>query len=132
MRRPSTRRRDTIFGGQVALRGYKVVNNGDLLLFWERLPGGVEAAPDLHFTLQSTAATGAPLASLPGRRLAGYTYPFARWQPGEIVTAHIRTSDWLNTAEPQSGQYRFIVRVYDGQRPRAAAPLANGDRRSYF
>lgn len=122
---------DTIFGGQVALRGYKVVNNGDLLLFWERLPGGAEAAPDLHFTLQSTAATGAPLASLPGRRLAGYTYPFARWQPGEIVTAHLRTNDWLNTAEPQSGQYRFIVRVYDANDP-AAAPLPTATGEATF
>jgi hypothetical protein len=83
----------TRFGDQVALRGYKVVNNGDLLLFWEQLPGG-EPAPDLHF---------------------------ARWQPGEIVTAHVRAGDWLTTAEPQPGQYRFTVRVYDGNDPGAAS-----------
>ena len=111
---------DTRFGDQVALRGYKVVNNGDLLLFWERLPGGAPA-PDLHFALQATTAPGDPLATLPGRRLAGYTYPFTRWQPGEIVTAQIRAGDWLNTAEPQPGQYRFTVRVYDGNDPGAAS-----------
>jgi hypothetical protein len=66
-------------------------------------------------------APGAPLATLPGRRLAGYTYPFTRWQPGEIVTAQIRAGDWLNTAEPQPGQYRFTVRVYDGNDPGAAS-----------
>jgi len=117
----------TRFGDQVALRGYKVVNNGDLLLFWERLPGGAAPAPDLHFALQATTASGAPLATLPGRRLAGYTYPFTRWQPGEIVTAQIRAGDWLNTAEPQPGQYRFTVRVYDGNDPGAASlPTGTG------
>jgi hypothetical protein len=99
------------------------MNNGDLLLFWERLAGDAGTAPDLHFALQSATADGAPLASLPGRRLAGYTYPFAHWQPGAIVTAHVRASDWLNTAEPQPGQYRFSVRVYDANDP-AAAPLS--------
>lgn len=113
---------DIIFGDQVALRGYKVVNNGDLLLFWERLPGNVATAPDLHFVLQSATSAGAPLASLPGRRLAGYTYPFARWQSGAIVTAHVRAGDWLNAAEPQPGQYRFSLRVYDANDP-TAAPL---------
>lgn len=117
-----------IFGDQVALRGYKVVNNGDLLLFWERLSDDKAATPDLHVGLQSFTAEGAPLATLPGRRLAGYTYPFARWRPGEIVTAHIRASDWLNTAEPQPGRYRFRVSVYDGNDPTAKPwPTATGE-----
>jgi hypothetical protein len=117
---------DITFGGQVALRGYKVVNNGDLLLFWERLPGAKETAPDLHFVLHSAADDGAPLATLPGRRLAGYTYPFARWQPGEIVTTHIRAGDWLDTDEPQPGRYRFTISVYDANDP-AATPLPASD-----
>ncbi len=117
---------EVAFGGQVALRGYKVVNNGDLLLFWERLPGAEEAAPDLHFALRSATDDGAPLATLPGRRLAGYTYPFARWQPGEIVTAHIRAGDWLDTDEPQPGRYRFSISVYDANDP-GAPPLPASD-----
>lgn len=120
-------RTDITFGNQVALRGYKVVNNGDLLLFWERLPGGAESAPDLHFVLQSATAEGAALASPPGRRLAGYTYPFARWQPGAIVTGHVRASDWLNAAEPQPGEYRFSIRVYDANDADATPlPTATG------
>lgn len=119
---------DIIFGDQVALRGYKVVNNGDLLLFWERLSDSSAPAPDLHFVLQSSTATGAPLTSLPGRRLAGYTYPFARWQPGAIVTGHVRADDWLDAAEPQPGQYRFTLYVYDANDPTAAPlPTATGD-----
>ncbi|HRA64513.1 MAG TPA: glycosyltransferase family 39 protein [Caldilinea sp.] len=117
---------DVAFGDQVMLRGYKVVNNGDLLLFWERLPGAPEPAPDLGFVLQSATAARETLATLPGRRLAGYTYPFARWQPGEIVTAHVRGVDWLNVAAPQPGRYRFSVRVYDVD-DAAATPLLTTD-----
>jgi hypothetical protein len=119
-------RTDIAFGDQVMLRGYKVVNNGDLLLFWERLPGAPAPAPDLGFVLQSATTAGETLAALPGRRLAGYTYPFARWTPGEIVTAHVRGVDWLNAAAPQPGQYRFSVRVYNAD-DAAATPLLTAD-----
>lgn len=114
------------FGDTVTLVGYKPVNNGDLLLFWQRAPGAATSDADLHFALHSFTDDGAPLAVAPDRRLAGYTYPFARWQPGEIVTAHVKAIDWLGTAEPQPGQYGLTLRVYDANDP-AATPLATGD-----
>lgn len=123
---PIDQRTDLVFGGTVALRGYKVVNNGDLLLFWTRLPGGALPAPDLNFVLTSTTADGTPLATLPGRRLAGYAYPFARWQPDAIVTTHVRAGEWLNTAEPAPGDYRFSMRVYDANDP-TATPLTTAE-----
>ena len=117
---------NTTFGNAVVLVGYKPVNNGDLLLFWQRAPGNVSTNADLRFALQSHMADGAPLVAAPDRRLGGYTYPFARWQPGEIVTAHVKAIDWLGTAEPQPGQYGFTLRVYDANDP-AATPLTTGD-----
>jgi len=117
---------NVVFGDYVALRGYKVVDNGDLLLFWERLPGVTGNVPDLHMALTSATADGKPLAALPERRLAGYTYPFERWQPGEIVAAPIAATEWLSVAEPAPGQYRFSVRVFDANDP-AAIPLPTAD-----
>ena len=117
---------DVTFGDMVKLVGYKPVNNGDLLLFWQRAPGATASDADLHFALSSFTNDGAPLAVAPDRRLAGYTYPFARWQPGEIVTAHVKAVDWLGSAEPAPGQYGFTLRVYDAGDP-AATPLTTGD-----
>jgi len=114
------------FGDRVTLVGYKPVNNGDLLLFWQRAPGAAGSDPDLHFALHSFTRNGAPLAAAPERRLAGYTYPFARWRPGEIVAAHIAAQDWLGSAEPVPGQYGITVRVYDA-RSRDATALMTAD-----
>lgn len=114
---------DMTFGETVKLVGYKPVNNGDLLLFWQRAPGALSSDADLHFALSSFADDGAPLATAPDRRLAGYTYPFTRWQPGEIVTAHVTAAEWLGSAEPAPGRYGFTLRVYDAGDP-AATPLA--------
>lgn len=104
------------FGGQVALRGYRILSNGDLLLFWERLS---PASPDLHLQLSTAQADGTVLAVIPGRRLAGYTYPFTRWQPGELVTGHIPASQWLGTPEPAAGRYWLTISVFDGDDPQA-------------
>lgn len=120
---------EVAFGDVVALRGYKVVDNGDLLLFWERLPGASDKPPDLHMVLTTTTADGTTVAGLPERRLAGYTYPFDRWQPGEIVTGYIAAKDWLGAAEPTPGSYRFRIRVFDAGDP-AAAPLPTTDGRT--
>jgi len=114
---------DVTFGDTVKLVGYKPVNNGDLLLFWQRAPGAPVSGADLHFALTSFTGDGAPLATAPDRRLAGYTYPFARWQPGEIVTAHVTAAEWLGSAEPAPGRYGLTLRVYDAGDP-AATPLA--------
>ncbi len=67
---------DISFGGAITLRGYKVVDNGDLLLFWASPPGAAAPAADLHFALESFTGDGKPLAHPPDRRLAGYNYPY--------------------------------------------------------
>lgn len=118
---------DLIFGNQVALRGYKAMDNGDLLLFWERLPFAEGPAPDLHMVLVTTTAEGAPVATTPERRLAGYSYPFARWHAGEIVASHLPARTWLGAAEPTPGAYRFTLRIFDMNDPTASLlPLADG------
>ncbi|WP_298980864.1 glycosyltransferase family 39 protein [Caldilinea sp.] len=118
---------DLVFGNQVLLRGYKAMDNGDLLLFWERLLPAGEPAPDLHMTLATTTAAGVPVATTPERRLAGYTYPFARWRSGEIVMSHVPARTWLGAAEPTPGAYRFTLRVFDMNDPTASPlPLADG------
>jgi len=104
-------------GGQVTLVGYKAVNNGDLLLFWQRLPGAT--TDDLRLAL-TAAQAGAEIAQPPDRRLGGYTYPTSRWRPGEIVAGVIPASAWLGAA-PQPGVYNIALRVYDAADP--AAPL---------
>lgn len=118
---------DLIFGNQVALRGYKAMDNGDLLLFWERLPFAEEPTPDLHMALVTTTADGTPVATTPERRLAGYSYPFARWRAGEIVASHLPARTWLGADEPTPGAYRFTLRVFDMNDPTASPlPLADG------
>lgn len=118
---------DLVFGNRVALRGYKAMDNGDLLLFWEKLPFAEEPAPDLHMTLTTRTAAGTPVATVPERRLAGYSYPFARWHSGEIVASHLPAHRWLGTAEPTPGTYRFTLRVFDMNDPAASPlPLADG------
>jgi uncharacterized membrane protein len=120
---------DITFGDVVVLRGYKVVDNGDLLLFWERLPGATDDPPDLYMALSTTTEDETVVAAPPERRLAGYTYPFDRWQPGAIVTGYIPALHWLGAAEPTPGHYRFSVRVFDANDP-AATPLPTTDGRT--
>jgi mannosyltransferase len=104
-------------GGQITLVGYKAVNNGDLLLFWQLPPGA--AADDLRLAL-TTAQAGAVIAQPSDRRLGGYTYPTHRWQPGEIVASAVPAQAWLG-ATPQPGVYDVALRVYEAADP--AAPL---------
>jgi hypothetical protein len=115
---------DVVFGDKVILRGYKVLNNGDLLLFWQRNaadPGGeTDTGVDLHMALATSTLDGAPRAQPPDRRLAGYTYPSFRWGRDEIVLGHVAARDWLGE-NPQNGAVQFRLRVYDGSDPRAGA-----------
>jgi hypothetical protein len=133
---------DVRFGDAVTLLGYRVLNNGDLLLFWRREG---EAAGDLHMAIETQRADGSPLARPQDRRLAGYTYPSFRWPDGEVVMGHIPAAQWLGeaaaewlaaaenaseneadgSAEQESsaaGTVQFTLKVYDGEDP-AAAPL---------
>jgi hypothetical protein len=120
---------DVPFGAEVILRGYKVLNNGDLLLFWERVqgstPGGAASGRDLHMALTTTTPDGEPLASPADRRLAGYTYPSFRWPAGAIVMGHIPAGEWLGE-NPQGGTVQIALRVYDGADPTATPLLTAG------
>lgn len=98
-------------GGRVTLVGYKALNNGDLLLFWQRPEPFTGVADDLRMALESYAGAS-PLARPTDRRLGGYTYPSSRWQAGEVVTGVIPAREWLGE-EPQGGTYRVKLRVYD-------------------
>ena len=113
--------------GKVILRGYRVLNNGDLLLFWQRPPEAVGAQDDLHFSLQSYALDGTPLAGPVDRRLAGYYYPTPRWAENEVVMGRVPAASWLGSA-PQQGTVRFTLRVYDADDP-SAKPLPMQDGR---
>ncbi len=109
-------------GDRIVLNGYKIADNGDLLLFWQRPPGGPPAG-DLRMALESYRA-GALVALPADRRLGGYTYPTSRWPAGEVVTGVVPVQEWLGAA-PQQGVYSIAVRVYDSSAP--AAPLRWGD-----
>ncbi len=121
---------DVDLGGAVILHGYTVLNNGDLLLFWQR-PTPAAAAGDLHMALQTAALDGEPLAHPQDRRLTGYTYPSFRWPQGEIVMGHVPAADWLGAVppagdEPFTTTVQVALRVYDGRDP-AATPLHTAD-----
>jgi hypothetical protein len=116
---------DAPFGDQVILRGYKVLNNGDLLLFWQRPPDTGVAARDLHMSLTTSTVDGQLIAHPADRRLAGYTYPSFRWPDDKIVMGHISAKDWLGD-DPQGGSVQLSLRVYDGE-DASATPLPTVD-----
>lgn len=103
---------DETFGDAVRLLGYNSLDNGDLLLFWQLLPGGENA--DLSVAVETVvadgAAGGATVADLPPRRLAGYVYPTFRWSPGRTGVTYLAAADWLGP-EPQQGEHTVRVRV---------------------
>jgi hypothetical protein len=119
---------DTSFDNRVVLKGYKVLNNGDLLLFWQRTPGSKTGARDLHMSLTTSSLDGQPIAHPTDRRLAGYAYPSFRWPDDKIIMGHIAAKDWLGEY-PQQGMVQLTLRVYDGE-DAAATPLptAGGER----
>ena len=86
---------DVPFDDQVVLNGYKVLNNGDLLLFWQRTAGSKTDSSDLHMSLTTSSLDGQQFAHPADRRLAGYTYPSFRWPEDKIVMGHIPAQDWL-------------------------------------
>ena len=112
---------------RVRLHGYTALNNGDLLLFWQRQtpadPSG-RSGGDLRLALQSAALDGTPLAHPQDRRLAGYTDPAFRWPQGEIVMGRIPAADWLGE-DPAGGQVQVTLRIYDAADP--ADPLRTAD-----
>lgn len=99
------------FGNQLILRGYHLMENGDLLLFWQRDPATLNSQPEYQITGQTHTATGAFVARVPDQRPANYNYPVSRWRAGEIVTGHLPATQWLGET-PQIGTYTLQLSVY--------------------
>jgi mannosyltransferase len=105
------------FGEQLTLLGYHVMEDGDLLLFWQRPSNNTKLAEDYHITGETVDAQGRLRFRLSDRRPAAYTYPVARWRAGEVVMGQIQANDWLGPS-PEVGTYTLHLTVYglhDGQ-----------------
>jgi hypothetical protein len=115
---------DESFGGQVVLRGYRPLDNGDLLFFWQKQNAFPEGA-DLRMSVQILDAESNPQRTVADRRLSGYLYPTFRWGADEVVMGRIPASDWLGEA-PQIADYSVRISVYDGN-DEQMTPLTTGD-----
>jgi hypothetical protein len=107
---PMTNVVDTTFGGQLTLRGYHVMTNGDVLLFWQRAAAS-DANVDYQISGQTLRSDGTVLVALPDRRPAAYAYPVARWQADEVVVGQLPATQWLGPT-PAPGTYTLQVSVY--------------------
>ena len=112
---------DAHFGDQVILRGYKVLNNGDLLLFWQRLSGGQRPAPGSALGLDDQPLTGRRLPSRPTAGLPATTTRFSAGLPDRSSWAISRRKPGWATI-PSRVPCASRLRVYDAQDP-AATPL---------
>ncbi|CAN5544917.1 hypothetical protein BH10CHL1_BH10CHL1_16350 [soil metagenome] len=99
------------FGSQLILHGYTVVDNGDLLLFWERPPSSQAQLTDIQITGQISTTNGALITELRDQRPAGYAYPVARWPVGELVMGRIPAASWLGD-RVVDGTYQMRLSVY--------------------
>jgi hypothetical protein len=108
---PITQPLDINFAGQLALVGYHLMENGDLLLFWRRLADGPALAQDFRIAGETLATDGTEIARLADRRPSAYTYPVDRWGAEEVVMGHIPATDWLGP-EPTPGTYLLHLTVY--------------------
>lgn len=97
------------FGNQLLLHGYTVVDNGDLLLFWER--SAQAPLVDIQMTGEVWRADGTLVAPLPDQRPAGYGYPVARWPLGTLVMGRIPAAIWLGN-QVTDGTYKLRLSVY--------------------
>ena len=99
------------FGNQLLLHGYRVLDNGDLLLFWTRTATAQTPAADLQIAGQVWTADGAPVAQLADQRPAGYGYPVTRSPAGEIVMGRLPAATWLGD-QVVDGTYKLRLSVY--------------------
>ncbi len=103
---------DATFGNQLHLQGYTVLDNGDLLLFWQRLDTDETGLADFQISGEVFAADGTRLRRFPDQRPAGYAYPVARWPLAQTVMGKIPARNWLG--EPiRDGTYRLRLSVYN-------------------
>jgi hypothetical protein len=99
------------FGDQLLLHGYTVVDNGDLLLFWERPPTNQTQPADIQITGQISTTSGTLITELRDQRPAGYAYPVDRWPVGELVMGRIPAASWLGD-QVIDGTYQLRLSVY--------------------
>jgi hypothetical protein len=108
---PITNALDATFGDQLILRGYHVMENGALLLFWQRPLAANNSHADVQIAGQTLTSTGDVLVRLADQRPAAYDYPVARWPPGAVVMGHLPAPQWLG-AQPTPGTYTLQLSVY--------------------
>jgi mannosyltransferase len=125
---PITHRLDLNLGDQIEFTGYHVMENGDLLLFWQRLAASAGLADDYQITGETVTPDGNLVAQVPDRRPSAYTYPVARWRSDEVVMGHLPAVDWLGPT-PAMGTYTFRLTVY-GLQGETPQPLAASDGRT--
>jgi hypothetical protein len=116
---------DAMFGGAVALRGYRPGDSGELMLFWSLEEGNAPTDADYWMTGETLDADGNVVARIVERRLSDYRYPSFRWPEDRVVMGMLPAEDWLG-ADPAPGAYTFDIQVYDAN-DAAASPLLLDD-----
>jgi hypothetical protein len=123
------------FEDALTFLGHTVETNGDLLLFWRLntqypisntqypIPN---TQPDLHLTAETLTFDGLSYARVADRRLAAYTYPTFRWQPGQVTVGRIPARGWAGDGAAP-GNYRLRLGVYDPLGDPAGLDLIGAD-----
>jgi hypothetical protein len=109
---PIERALNVTFGAQLRLLGYNALDNGDLLLFWQRLPDSQAPTADWQLTGALIDEEGNQIVKMADRRLAGYDFPSFRWPDEGVVMGHLGAREWLGDSVT-SGAYWVELGVYD-------------------
>jgi len=105
------------FGHQITLYNHAITNTGDLIFFWQVSEDANLEESDFQIIVRSFTQGGRlPLGETAQQRLAGYTYPSYRWQPGEIVMSRISAEEWSGGGTLPD-KYQIRVGVYQDQQP---------------
>ncbi len=108
---------DLPFGDAVTLHGYTVLNNGDLLLFWQRPTPAAETAgrpaPGAANAHARRPAAGAAAGSAAG----GLHLPVIPLAAGPDRHGPHPGSGLARRGEPPSGRSQVTLRVYDAATP---------------
>ena len=118
---------DIQFGDALRLRGYTAIDNGDLLLFWQRVPGVEMDSADFVMSGEVYDAAGTRIGTLPDLPPAGFDYPAHRWPEERLAMGVVPAQAWLGEALAP-GQYSVTLRLYDDSgRQRTLVPTVAGE-----